>query len=103
MSKSHKSPEFHKLGPEKSESFTLEDFLIIIFDEHTNFELRTGNGLRLSPFQINNAHPKFPGQTVAVYEIADLNQPEAAADDPNTGSRGSDRDIDIIPPPDPFP
>ena len=87
--------KIHNLHAGESCSIRVSDYLIIMTDRNSNFELNIGNGLQLNPVQVNNDHPRFPGQTLAVYQVKEKNDDEFAM--------RSGGDVDVHPPKNPFP
>lgn len=59
------------------------ELLVIASDYRTNYQIRCRNGARLELHQVNNHHPDYPGQTVAVYKMVD-------DDAASTGDTGND-------------
>ncbi len=65
------------------------DMLVIASDYKTNYQIRSRNGARLVLHQVNNHHPDYPGQTVAVYKMVD-NDAESTADTGDDDSTDGD-------------
>ena len=103
MSTTHKVSQFRELGPSEKQTVEASDYLILISDEQTNYELAGSKALTLTPIQINNAHPRFENQTVAVYQLAYVGSDGLVSKSGDDDDGGSGGDVDVRPPKKPFP
>lgn len=69
MSKDGRPGEFRRLRAGEQAGFQEEDLLVVLTDRETNFQIRSGRGTVVRPFQYLNNHPDYPGQSVSVFNL----------------------------------